>query len=106
MTDITFSPESYKKAGGIIEDATQFIKDQIDSLLDSVTDFQVLGETDIVGKIVNFLYRTFIEVFREIVHGLVDGLVDQSETLKRVGELYQNTSEAATALGALVGKDY
>ena len=48
----------------------------------------------------------FIEAFREIVHSLVDGLIDQSETLRQVGELYQNTSEAATALSSLVGKDY
>ena len=106
MSDIVFSPESYKKAGSIIEEATAFIKAEIDKLIDSVTDFQVLGTNDTIGKIVNFLYRVFIEAFREIVHGLVDGLVDQSETLRQVGELYQNTSEAAKALGELVGKDY
>ena len=30
MSDIVFSPESYRKAGGIIEEATQFIKAEID----------------------------------------------------------------------------
>ena len=30
MSDIVFSPESYRKAGSIIEEGTQFIKDQID----------------------------------------------------------------------------
>ncbi len=106
MSEIVFSPESYKKAGGLIEDATSFIKEEIDKLLDSVTDFQILGTNDTVGKIANELYRIFIEAFREIVHGLIDGLVDQSETLRKVGELYQNTSEAASSLAALVGKDY
>lgn len=105
-TDIVFSPESYKKAGGIIEEATQFIKDEIDKLIDSVTDFEALGTNDTVGKIANQLYRVFIEAFREIVHGLIDGLVDQSETLRQVGELYQNTLEAASSLAALIGKDY
>lgn len=106
MSDIVFSPESYRKAGSIIEEGTQFIKAQIDQLIDSVTDFKILGENDTIGQIVNQLYRVFIEAFREIVHSLVDGLIDQSETLRQVGELYQNTSEAATALSSLVGKDY
>ena len=74
------------------------IKDEIDKLLDSVTDFQLLGTNDTVGRIANELYRAFIEAFREIVHGLVDGLCDQSETLRRVGELYRDTSDAAASL--------
>ncbi len=106
MSDIVFSPESYLKAGGMIEEATRFIKDEIDKLLDSVTDFQLLGTNDTVGRIANELYRAFIEAFREIVHGLVDGLCDQSETLRRVGELYRDTSEAAASLAGLIGKDY
>lgn len=106
MSDIVFSPESYAKAGSIIEDATKFIKDEIDKLFDSVTDFQVLGNNDTIGKIANQLYRIFIEAVREIVHGLVDGLIDQSETLRKVGELYRDTAEAASSLASLIGKDY
>lgn len=106
MSDIVFSPESYRKAGGIIEEATQFIKAEIDKLIDSVTDYNVIGNNDTVGRIANQLYQVFIEAFREIVHGLVDGLIDQSETLRMVGELYQNTSDAATSLASLIGKDY
>ncbi|WP_408647221.1 YbaB/EbfC family nucleoid-associated protein [Tessaracoccus coleopterorum] len=106
MSDIVFSPESYRRAGGIIEEATRFIKDEIDRLLDSVTDFQLLGTNDIVGRLANELYRAFIEAFRQIVHGLVDGLLDQSETLRMVGDLYRDTSEAATSLASLIGKDY
>lgn len=106
MSDIVFSPESYRKAGGIIEEATQFIKAEIDKLIDSVTDYNVLGNNDTIGKIANQLYLVFIEAFREIVHGLLDGLLDQSETLRMVGQLYQDTSEAATSLASLIGKDY
>ena len=106
MSDIVFSPESYSKASGIIAEATEFLKNEIDTLLNSVTDFQVLGTNDTIGKIANEIYRAFIEAFREIIHGLIDGLVDQAETLRLVGELYQNTSEAATSLAALIGKDY
>lgn len=106
MTAIVFSPESYLKAGDLIEEGTAWIRDQIDQLLDSVTDFDALGTNDIVGRIANQLYRVFIEAFRQIVHGLVEGLVDQSETLRRVGELYRDTSEAATSLASLIGEDY
>lgn len=104
--EVVFNPESWSKAGSIVDDAGAKIKAEIDKLFDQVTDYQVLGENDMIGKIVNFLYRTFIEVVREIVKGLVDGVLDQSETMKQVGKVYQDTSEAAQSLAALVGKDF
>lgn len=103
---IVFDPDSYERAGSIISEATTFINNEIDNLVASVSDYKVLGENDILGKIVNQLYRSFMEAFGEIVKGLIDGLLDQAETLQMVGRLYQDTSDAAEALSALVGKDY
>lgn len=103
---IVFDPGSYEKAGSIISEATTFIHNEIDNLVASVSDFRILGENDILGKIVNQLYRAFMEAFGEIVKGLLDGLLDQSQTLQMVGRLYEDTSDAAEALSALVGKDY
>lgn len=103
---IVFSPESYARAGDIIGEATTFIHSEIDKLVAAVSDYKILGENDILGKICNQLYRAFIEAFGQIVKGLLDGLLDQSQTLQMVGKLYQDTSEAADALSSLVGKDY
>lgn len=103
---VVYSPESWSRAGDIITEATTFIHAEIDKLVAAVSDYKILGENDILGQIVNQLYRAFMEAFGEIVKGLVDGLVDQSETLQRVGRLYQDTSEAAASLSSLVGKDY
>ncbi|GAB3817526.1 hypothetical protein GCM10028820_18630 [Tessaracoccus terricola] len=103
---IVFDPNSYEKASSIIAEATTFIHNEIDNLVASVSDYKILGENDILGKIVNQLYRAFMEAFAEIVKGLVDGLLDQAQTLQMVGRLYKDTSDAAEALSALVGKDY
>lgn len=103
---VVFSPESYARAGDIISEATTFIHSEIDKLVASVSDYKILGEKDILGQIVNALYREFMVAFGEIVKGLVDGLLDQSQTLQMVGQLYKDTQEAAQALSDLVGKDY
>ena len=101
-------PQASQETTDKLNNAQAQLDDAQEQLDEISSQFEDLSRQldDTLGQIVNQLYRVFIEAFREIVHSLVDGLIDQSETLRQVGELYQNTSEAATALSSLVGKDY